>query len=246
MSNNNDREYARPSALPNWLKNFADKQLEAGPSTMEDIKNLLESKSELDSVEARVKELRDRVGLDIIEKVAGTENESSIINKLVSIANYVEGEGRIVDAQIVDKSIEVIAKKIKVDKSPLKGYIGPIETQTIKNKNFRKVLFTGEHSQLVVMSIKVGEELGSEVHSAVDQFFRIEQGEAKVKIDSEESVLKEDMVVIIPAGSLHNIVNVSDVDLKLYTIYTPPNHPDGTVHKDKAEADEYEKEHHHD
>ena len=126
------------------------------------------------------------------------------------------------------------------------GYLDDIEEKTLNNSNFREVLYTGKYMQLVVMCLKPGEDIGEEVHEKVDQFFRIEQGEAKVKIDSEESVLKEDMVVIIPAGSLHNIVNVSDVDLKLYTIYTPPNHPDGTVHKDKAEADEYEKEHHHD
>ncbi|MCK9415034.1 MAG: cupin domain-containing protein [Candidatus Dojkabacteria bacterium] len=126
------------------------------------------------------------------------------------------------------------------------GYIDDIEEKTLNNSNFREVLYTGKHMQLVVMCLKPGEDIGEEVHDKVDQFFRVEQGEAKVKIDSEESILKEDMVAIVPAGSLHNVINVSDVDLKLYTIYTPPNHPDGTVHKDKAEADEYEREHHHD
>ncbi|MFA7682531.1 MAG: cupin domain-containing protein [Candidatus Dojkabacteria bacterium] len=126
------------------------------------------------------------------------------------------------------------------------GYIDDIEEKTLNNSNFREVLYTGKHMQLVVMCLKPGEDIGEEVHDKVDQFFRVEQGEAKVKIGSEESILKEDMVAIVPAGSLHNVINVSDVDLKLYTIYTPPNHPDGTVHKDKAEADEYEREHHHD
>ena len=79
----------------------------------------------------------------------------------------------------------------------------------------------------------------------MDQFFRVEQGEAKVLIDGDESVIKEDMVAIVPAGSLHNVINISDIDLKLYTIYSPPNHPDGTIHKDKAEADKYEEDHHH-
>jgi mannose-6-phosphate isomerase-like protein (cupin superfamily) len=125
-------------------------------------------------------------------------------------------------------------------------YLDNIETETLENDNFRKVLFTGKHMQLVVMSLKPGEDIGEEVHDHVDQFFRVEQGEAKVKIDDKELELKEDMVTIIPAGSLHNVTNVSDVDLKLYTIYAPPNHPDGTVHKDKAEADKYEEEHHHD
>jgi mannose-6-phosphate isomerase-like protein (cupin superfamily) len=126
------------------------------------------------------------------------------------------------------------------------GYIDDIEEKTLLNDNFREVLYTGKHMQLVVMSLKPGEDIGEEVHDDVDQFFRVEQGMAKVKIDSKETVIKEDMVAIVPAGSLHNLTNVSDVDLKLYTIYTPPNHSDGTVHKDKAEAVKYEEEHHHD
>ncbi len=125
------------------------------------------------------------------------------------------------------------------------GYIDDIEEKTLKNNNFRQVLFTGKHMQLVVMSLKPGEDIGEEVHDHVDQFFRVEQGEAKIVIDGKEDVIKEDMVAIVPAGALHNLINTSDVDLKLYTIYSPANHPDGTVHKDKAEAEEYEKEHHH-
>jgi mannose-6-phosphate isomerase-like protein (cupin superfamily) len=125
------------------------------------------------------------------------------------------------------------------------GYIDDIEEKTLDNTNFRQVLFTGKHMQLVVMALKPGEDIGEEIHDHVDQFFRIEQGEAKVIIDGEEAILKEDMVAIVPAGAKHNLINTSNVDLKLYTIYAPPNHPDGTVHKDKAEAEEYEKEHHH-
>ncbi|KUK75903.1 MAG: hypothetical protein XD93_1205 [candidate division WS6 bacterium 34_10] len=125
------------------------------------------------------------------------------------------------------------------------GYIDDIEEKTLDNTNFRQVLFTGKHMQLVVMALKPGEDIGEEIHENVDQFFRIEQGEAKVIIDGEEDVLKEDMVAIVPAGAKHNLINTSNVDLKLYTIYAPPNHPDGTVHKDKAEAEEYEKEQHH-
>jgi mannose-6-phosphate isomerase-like protein (cupin superfamily) len=125
------------------------------------------------------------------------------------------------------------------------GYIDNIEEKTLNNTNFRQVLFTGQNMQLVVMALKPGEEIGEEVHEHVDQFFRVEQGEAKVVIDGQENILGEDMVAIVPAGARHNVINISDVDLKLYTIYAPPNHPDGTVHKDKAEADEYENEHHH-
>lgn len=127
------------------------------------------------------------------------------------------------------------------------GYHTNIEKETLENSYFRKVLFTGKYSQLVVMSLKPGEEIGNEIHETVDQFFRIEQGEAKVVLNNggEEFIVKEDEVFIVPAGTWHNVINVGDKDLKLYTIYSPPNHPDGTVHKTKKEAEEYEKKHHH-
>ncbi|KUK67534.1 MAG: hypothetical protein XD87_0056 [candidate division WS6 bacterium 36_33] len=125
------------------------------------------------------------------------------------------------------------------------GYIDDIEEKTLDNTYFRKVLFTGKHMQLVLMALKPGEDIGEEIHENVDQFFRIEQGEAKVIIDGEENVLKDGMVAIVPAGAKHNVINTSNVDLKLYTIYSPPNHPDGTINKDKAEAEEYEKGLHH-
>ena len=125
------------------------------------------------------------------------------------------------------------------------GYVDNIEKITLDNTNFRKVLFTGKHMQLVVMTLKPGEDIGEEVHETVDQFFRIDSGDGKVIIDGEESEIKDGSAVIVPAGAKHNVINTSDAkDLKLYTIYAPPNHPDGTVHKDKAEADEYEKAHH--
>ena len=126
----------------------------------------------------------------------------------------------------------------------MKGYYGNIEKETLANNNFRKVLFTGKHAQLVVMSLKPGEEIGLEVHKNVDQFFRFEQGEATVVIDGKEFRVSPDDVIIVPAGSLHNITNTTSTDLKLYTIYSPPNHPDGTLHKTKKEAEEYEKSHH--
>jgi mannose-6-phosphate isomerase-like protein (cupin superfamily) len=124
-------------------------------------------------------------------------------------------------------------------------YIGNIEKETVENENFRRVLNTTERSQLVVMSLLPGEEIGMEVHDTVDQFIRVEQGEAKAILNGEESQLEDDFAVVIPAGTEHNIINTSEAEvLKLYTIYTPPEHPDGTVHKNKAEADVYEAEHH--
>ena len=119
------------------------------------------------------------------------------------------------------------------------GYVGPIEKQTLKNKYFRQVLFTGKHAQLVVMCLKPGEEIGNEVHPNVDQFFRIEKGEVKFVLNGKEEHLARDGdAVVIPAGTYHNVINTSKkAQMKLYTIYSPPNHPDKTVHKTKAEAD---------
>lgn len=125
------------------------------------------------------------------------------------------------------------------------GYIDNIEEKTLENANFRKVLFTGSHMQLVVMSLKAGEDIGEEVHDTVDQFFRVEEGEAKFVIDGEENIVKEDMVAIVPAGSKHNVINVGNGDLKLYTIYAPANHPEGTVHATREDAMKAEEEHHH-
>ncbi len=119
------------------------------------------------------------------------------------------------------------------------GYIGPIEKVTEKNKYFRQVLFTGKHLQLVVMSLKAKEQIGNEVHEQVDQFFRIEEGRAKFILDgTEEHIVGAGGAVVVPAGTFHNVINTSPTKpLKLYTVYTPPQHPDGTVHKAKAEAD---------
>lgn len=117
------------------------------------------------------------------------------------------------------------------------GYVENIEEKTIQNTNFRTVLFTGAHMQLVVMSLLPMEDIGMEVHDNVDQFFRFEQGEGKVVMNGEESIVGPNSVVIVPAGTNHNIINTSNSeDLKLYTIYSPSNHPVGTVHATKAEA----------
>ena len=117
------------------------------------------------------------------------------------------------------------------------GFVGNIEEKTLTNNNFRQVLFTGVNSQLVVMNLRPGEEIGMEVHPNVDQFFRFEQGEGKVIINSEESVVGNGSAVVVPAGAQHNIINTStEKELKLYTIYSPPNHPDGTIHATKTEA----------
>lgn len=126
------------------------------------------------------------------------------------------------------------------------GYVGSIEKQTEDNNYFRKVLFTGKHCQLVVMCLQGGEEIGEEVHADVDQFFRIEEGKAKFIFNgSEEHLAKDGDAVIVPAGTVHNVINASATEpVRLYTLYSPPNHPDGTVHKTKAEADAAEAHEH--
>ena len=121
----------------------------------------------------------------------------------------------------------------------MRGFVGPIEELTLKNEFFRQVLFTGKHAQLVVMCLQPGEEIGTEVHDHVDQFFRIEAGEAKFVFDGrEEHVVHGSDAVVVPAGTRHNVINPSKTEkLKLYTLYAPPNHPDGTLHQTRAEAD---------
>lgn len=119
----------------------------------------------------------------------------------------------------------------------MKGFRTNIEKDTLANKNFRQVLYTGKYSQLVLMSLKPGEEIGEEVHKTVDQFFRFEKGVGVVFIDGVRQGVADGDAVIVPAGAKHNVTNTSkNVELRLYTIYSPPEHQDGTVRKTKAEA----------
>jgi len=119
----------------------------------------------------------------------------------------------------------------------MKGFKSNIEKDTLSNKNFRRVLYTGRYSQLVLMSLKPGEEIGEEVHETTDQFFRFEKGEGIVSIDGVKQKVSDGDAVIVPAGARHNVTNTSKTaDLKLYTIYSPPEHQDGVVRKTKAEA----------
>lgn len=118
----------------------------------------------------------------------------------------------------------------------MKGYVVNIEKVTKENENFRKVLYTAKNSQLVVMALKPGEEIGEEVHN-LDQFIRIEKGEGKAILDSVTYDIEDDYAILIPAGTRHNIINTSaDKKMKLYTIYSPPEHRDGVVHETKADA----------
>jgi len=119
----------------------------------------------------------------------------------------------------------------------MKGFVTDIETVTLENKHFRRVLYTAKNCQLVVMSLLPGEDIGEEVHE-LDQFIRVEKGEGKAVLDGQESVLMDGSAVIVPKGARHNIINTSATQpLKLYTLYAPPNHREGVVHKTKAEAE---------
>lgn len=130
-----------------------------------------------------------------------------------------------------------------------RGWSANIEAATTENATFRTVLFTGKHMQLTVMSIGPGEEIGLEMHGELDQFLRVEAGRAKVVLGATKENLDEtleladDWAVIVPAGTWHNVINTGSSALKLYSIYTPPEHPPGTVHTTKADADAAEHDH---
>ncbi|WP_313015602.1 cupin domain-containing protein [Brevundimonas sp.] len=119
----------------------------------------------------------------------------------------------------------------------MRGFVDDIDRLTVENKDFRRVLYTGKHLQLVLMALRPGEEIGEEVHDDHDQFFRIEKGEGEVWIDGQRTKIKADDAIIVPAGARHNVINTGDKKLKLYTVYGPPDHKDGIVRATKAEAE---------
>ena len=118
-----------------------------------------------------------------------------------------------------------------------RGYCDNIERATVENEDFRRVLYTGEHLQLVLMTLQPGDEIGEEVHPDRDQFFRIEQGEGVIDIDGRENRVEDDFAVIVPAGARHNVRNIGSQPLRLYTLYGPPEHKDQVVQATKVEAD---------
>lgn len=125
----------------------------------------------------------------------------------------------------------------------IKGFHGNIEKETLENNSFRKVIYTASNSQLVLMSLKPNEEIGEETHKENDQFIRVEKGSGKCVINGLEHELKDGIAILVPAGSKHNVINLSsDMPLKLYTIYSPPHHLDGIVHKTKEEGEKDKKD----
>ena len=126
----------------------------------------------------------------------------------------------------------------------MKGYVDDIEKATVGNEDFRRVLYTGKNLQLVLMTLPPGCDIGEEVHDDRDQFFRIEEGQGSVFIDGVENKVQDDFAVIVPAGARHNVVNTGSQPLRLYTLYGPPEHRDGVVHKTKDQADaEHDSDH---
>ena len=130
------------------------------------------------------------------------------------------------------------------------GWVGDIERETLENTNFRTALWTGRHVQLTLMSLAPGEDIGREVHPHLDQFLRVEAGRGRVELGRTEAVeetheVEADWAIVVPAGVWHNLVNTGDEELKLYSLYAPPEHPEGTVHRTKAEAEEAEAHHEH-
>jgi mannose-6-phosphate isomerase-like protein (cupin superfamily) len=119
----------------------------------------------------------------------------------------------------------------------MKGYVDDIEARTLENEDFRRVLYTGKNLQLVLMTLPPGCDIGEEVHEDRDQFFRIEEGSGTIMIDGNANQVEDDFAVIVPAGARHNVINDGDAPLRLYTIYGPPEHRDGVVHKDKEQAE---------
>jgi len=137
----------------------------------------------------------------------------------------------------------IISKLVTAEKaSNLKGFVTDIEKDTVKNDNFRKVLYTGKNSQLVLMSLNPGEDIGEEVHKDTDQFFRVDSGKGQVIINDKSHDIKDGFAIVIPQGAKHNVVNTGKEPLKIYSIYSPPHHQKDVVHKTKEEA-EADKEH---
>lgn len=122
----------------------------------------------------------------------------------------------------------------------MQGFVADIEKLTVENTDFRRVLYTGKYLQLVLMTLQPGDEIGAEVHEDRDQFFRIESGSGEVLIDGKRNPVKDDDAIIVPAGARHNVVNTGDAPLMLYTLYGPPEHRDGVIHRTRAEADAHE------
>lgn len=136
----------------------------------------------------------------------------------------------------MEKVVRTIVQTTRSSARSMKGFVADIEQLTEENSDLRRVLYTGKNIQLVLMAVQPGEDIGEETHEDRDQFFRVEKGKGEVWIDGHRSPIKSDDAIVVPAGARHNIVNTGEKPLRLYTLYAPPEHRDGTVHKTKADA----------
>ena len=200
-----------------------------------DALNTIAAKPEYDINEIRTLMNKISVGTGIFPV------DASITTKLDDIASKLESKGYTKEASEIDVISNTLEKIAEQDsKKDKKGFVTDIEKDTKDNTNFRKVLYTGKYSQLVLMDLKPGEDIGVETHETVDQFFRIDDGSGKVIINGKEHDLKDGSAFVIPSGTEHNVV-AGDSGLKLYTVYSPPNHADGKIHKTKEDAVKDEK-----
>ena len=142
-----------------------------------------------------------------------------------------------VEYEVMREVVQTTVQATKSGARSMKGFVADIEELTEENSDFRHVLYTGKNLQLVLMAIQPGEEIGEETHENRDQFFRVEKGKGEVWIDGHRSKIKSDDAIVVPAGARHNIVNTGEKPLRLYTLYAPPEHRAGAVHKTKADAD---------
>jgi mannose-6-phosphate isomerase-like protein (cupin superfamily) len=165
------------------------------------------------------------------------------IGSLASLISLVAGVGLARQADATSPAGATMATesksvtKVKKGGAVMKGFVKDIEGLAVKNDDFRRVLYTAKHCQLVVMALKPKEEIGAEVHKTIDQFFRVEEGTGEAVLDGVRTPIQAGFAVVVPAGTNHNIINTGSVPLKLYTLYSPPNHRDGVVHHTRADAE---------
>jgi len=213
-----EEEYKKFGTIK-YVKKDAD-----GLGMFRDIAKKVKNPEEFISKSREIKDVPTKIA-NLFSKKYGKNNT---LNMEQTAQNFLDA----VKTETVKESINESNKK-----SDKKGYHVNIEKATIDNEDFRKVLYTGEHTQLVLMSLKPDEEIGFETHPDIDQFFRVDAGNGKAIINGNEYTLKNGDCVIVPSGSKHNIINTGKEPLKLYTLYSPPHHKDGIIFKTKKDAE---------
>jgi len=193
--------------------------------------------SEEGYIYAKKKGLKKMIIFNLKQHAKKKDNPFAICTESVGRENKDKYERCVMDIKKKNKiTAQTKSKSLKPENNK-KGYSIDIEKETLDNNNFRKVLYTAENTQLVLMSLKPKEDIGEEVHHGIDQFFRIEKGTGKVIINGKEHKITDGSSVVVPAGAKHNLINNGKDDLKLYSLYSPPHHAEGTTHKTKEDAE---------